>query len=91
MLKINEKVSEGGEVVLEVEGRVIGPWVRELDRSCADVMTRGATLSVDLSSVSFVDARGIELLGRLGTRGVRLVNCSRFVAEQLRAARETHR
>jgi anti-anti-sigma regulatory factor len=91
MLKIDETPVREGTVVLKLEGRVIGPWVEELERSCAEVMTRGMALTLDLSAVSFVDRRGIALLARLGTRGVVLLHCPRFVAEQLRGWTETER
>jgi hypothetical protein len=91
MLKINENVSQDGGIVLDVEGRVIGPWVDELDRSCAGALARGVTVALDLACVSFVDHRGIALLDRLGARDVTLVNCPRFVAEQLQAWAEGHR
>ena len=71
--------------VLDLEGQLIGPWVRELDRVCEPILARGAGLSLDLSSVSFVSREGVELLWRLRDRQTRLLNCSRFVAEQLQA------
>ena len=70
---------------LRLEGRVIGPWVDELRRSCEPVLDRGARLSLDLSDVSFVDRDGVELFRSLQKRQVMLLNCSGFVAEQLRA------
>ena len=70
--------------MLDLEGQVIGPWVQELDRVCEPILARGAGLSLDLSSVSFVSREGAELLWRLRDRHTRLLNCSRFVAEQLK-------
>jgi anti-anti-sigma regulatory factor len=58
--------------------------VDELSRSCERILGIGGTLSVDLSEVSFVDRDGVELLQRLRARDVALVNCSPFVAEQLK-------
>jgi hypothetical protein len=47
---------------------------------------RGAELHLDLSTVSFVSREGVDLLSRLRDGHARLLNCSRFVAEQLKAA-----
>jgi anti-anti-sigma regulatory factor len=85
VLKIVLVESRNG-VTLRLEGRVIGPWVEELRRSCDDVLITGARLTLDLSDVSFVDRDGVELFRNLRSRRhVRLSNRSRFVAEQLKA------
>lgn len=84
MLKIESTETTDGRPKLRVEGRVIGPWVVELRRACERALAGTAELTLDLSEVAFVDRDGLELLSNLGQRGVRL-DCSRFVAEQLRA------
>ena len=84
MLKIVRKEGSTETPILDLEGQVIGPWVQELDRLCEPILARGAGLSLDLSSVSFVSREGVELLWRLRDRHTRLLNCSRFVAEQLK-------
>ena len=74
---------------LRLEGRVIGPWVEELRRSCEPVLARGAKLALDLSDVSFVDRDGVELFRSLQNRQVALLNCSGFVAELLKSVGTT--
>jgi hypothetical protein len=69
--------------MLQLEGQIIGPWVEELRRTCDQQLAAGA-LSLDLSHVSFVERRGVELLQSLGARGVPLLRCSPFVTELLR-------
>jgi hypothetical protein len=73
----------GGDAVLRLEGQIIGPWVDELQRTC-DRLLAVRAIVLDLSHVSFVERRGVELLRGLGTRGVPLLHCSPFVAEQLK-------
>ena len=87
MLKIELLQNRQDAVTLELAGRVVGPWVAELNRSCEQALGVGGTLSVDLRGVSFVDREGVELLLRLRRRHVSLINCSPFVAEQLKAGR----
>ena len=84
MLRIQLLDPLDGTATLQLAGRVVGPWVGELSRSCDRILGVGGTLSVDLGGVLFVDRYGVEFLQRLRARDVALVNCSPFVAEQLR-------
>jgi anti-anti-sigma regulatory factor len=85
VLKIELLAKQDGTATLELAGRVVGPWVDELSRSCERILEVGGTLTVDLGGVSFVDRDGVEFLRCLRARAVALVNCSPFVAEQLKA------
>jgi ABC-type transporter Mla MlaB component len=85
MLRIVAAETQDSEAVLSLEGRVIGPWVEELDRSCERILATGAALTLDLAEVAFVDRDGVTLLKRLVDAGVAVVNCPAFVAEQLKA------
>ena len=72
MLKITRR-SEGGTVVIEVEGKLAGPWVKELDqcwRSANTPETR--PVRVDLTAVSFIDEAGEELLRTMHREHVEL-------------------
>lgn len=83
MLRISRIVSSSGEVVLRLEGSLIGPWVDELRRSCTAVCNEGGQLSLDLTEVLFADSAGLALLRTLRKSNVGLVGCSPFLAEQL--------
>jgi len=87
MLKIQRLDLQDGTVALQLAGRIVGPWVGELNRSCERLLDVDGTLSVDLAGVSFADRDGVELLRSLRARHVALFNCSPFVAEQLRGWR----
>jgi len=84
VLRIELLDQKDGTTTLELAGRVVGPWVDELSRSCERILRVGGMLSVDLRAVSFVDRDGVEFLQRLRGQAVALVNCSPFVAEQLK-------
>jgi len=85
MLKIESARTTDGRAKLVIEGRVVGPWVVELELACERELAGAAgELTLDLSEVAFVDRDGLDLLCGLGRRGVRL-DCSTFVAEQLKA------
>ncbi|SRR5579883_1442775 len=75
MLKISVK-HEGTEnrPLLEVEGRLAGPWVSELERCWEEQQrqTPGSGILVRLANVSFVDDTGTELLRKIFRTGAKL-------------------
>lgn len=85
MLRITPLETNRGAVILRVEGRVIGRWADALKLTCERILTSGATLTLDLSGVSFIERGAVELFRNLRERQVNLLNCSIFVAEQLKA------
>lgn len=84
MLRIHLGETANETTTLWLEGRVIGPWVEELRKTCEGILVSGTTLVLDLSNVSFVGREGIELVRTLRNRQVALRNCSPFVVEQLK-------
>ena len=75
MLKISVKDEEPQKhVLLEVEGRLAGPWVQELERSWEAERQKApsADIIVRLSSVSFIDEAGKELLTKIFRAGAKL-------------------
>ena len=83
MLRIWRIESSPGEVILRLEGSLIGPWVNELRRGCAAVCKDGHKLSLDLTEVLFADSKGLVLLRTLRNSNVGLTGCSPLLAEQL--------
>ena len=74
MLKITQQI-KSDIIILVLEGRLTGPWVRELElcwRS-ADGTPQIHPIRVDLSSVTFIDAEGKALLTRMCREGAQLV------------------
>ena len=84
MLRISRIESSPGQVILRLEGRLIGPWVNELRSCCATVCNDGHQLSLDLAEVLFADCKGLALLRTLRKSNVGLVGCSPLLAEQLK-------
>jgi len=77
MLRIT--VQNGEKVqTIKLEGKVVGPWVEELERTCQSVVrSLGAReLHLDLRGVGFVDAKGRGLL-----REMYLRTNARFLAD----------
>ena len=84
MLKISLTEASDKAVTIRLEGRVRGPWVEELRRSCEPLLAKGRRLFLDLTEVSFVDTAGVALCRCLRDRNVTILCCSPFVAEQLK-------
>jgi anti-anti-sigma regulatory factor len=75
MLKISVKNEEPRkQLLLEVEGRLAGPWVEELERSWESERRKASSgdIVVRLSSVTFIDEAGKELLSKIFHAGSRL-------------------
>jgi outer membrane protein len=56
----------------KLEGKLTGPWVRELEQSWAAAKP-GHNLTVDLADVTFIDCAGKSLLARMHESGARLI------------------
>jgi anti-anti-sigma regulatory factor len=72
MLKITIR-PDARSTRLELEGRLVGPWVKELDRcwhTVSDVPP--GDLIVDLTAVTYVDAEGKQLLTSMWQQGAKL-------------------
>jgi len=60
---------------LKLEGRLAGPWVRELEDcwQAARAGQRQRTARVDLSAVTYVDGPGKDLLAVMHSQGAELM------------------
>ncbi len=85
MLKISEP-SLNHTVILKIEGRLVGPWVNELRNACEQQLAIKHSLNLDVADVAFADQAGLNLLLCLRGQGVRLLNGSPFLEEELRSA-----
>lgn len=74
MLKITTQMEAGG-MWFGLEGRLAGPWVKELER-CWRFETesrQNRAVRVDLTSVAFIDEEGKQLLEKMHEEGVEFV------------------
>lgn len=84
MLKISEPAASLA-TTLKLEGRLIGPWVNQLRETCENHLAEARRVQLDLTDLAYADRGGVTLLMKLRARGVELVNCSPFLAEELKA------
>ena len=75
MLRIHIHQRDGA-TSFTLEGRLIGPWVKELEKCWQDAISAEpqSSILVNLATVSFVDSEGKELLTRMRRRRVRLAS-----------------
>lgn len=81
MLKITQTQSALGEIRLRLEGRLVGPWVAELQAATAGLPAQAVQL--DLAGLRFMDSAGLALVLALEKQGVELRNATPFVQELL--------
>ena len=81
MLRITSATREGRTAIL-LEGRLAGRWVEEVERAYPSTIPPPV---LDLSGVTFADARGIAALRRLRGHRAELIGASSFIKELLRA------
>lgn len=90
MLRISVS-SQDGSTRLIVEGKLSGDGVSELDKCWQKTVAAqpAALVSVDLTSVTFADARSLKLLNQMSKEGAQLTGCSllaKSLREQIRNA-----
>lgn len=85
MLKISGS-SVPGRATLQLAGRLAGEWVDELKTASNSARARHKQLILDFADVVFVDRDGAALVRSLVDQGITLINCSPFIAEQLKQA-----
>jgi hypothetical protein len=86
MLRINISAEQQVET-WELEGKLSGDWVKELDRCWKERVPQvGVSLQVQLKAVSYIDAAGKQLLTQMCESGVEIRGCgcmARAVAEEI--------
>ena len=68
--------SEAANTRIVLEGKLAGATVDKLDKCWHEAPDKWSSLLIDLSSVSFIDDRGKQLLKKMHDNGATLVSCS---------------
>jgi len=82
MMRVQKRESDG-QLILEVEGRLVGAFVPELETSWRSEREKdpGRAIAVDLKGVTCVDRSGRYLLLLMHSSGVRLVRAGMAVQD----------
>lgn len=81
MLKISVEESESS-VRLILEGRLVGPWVAEFQRSCQEQDMKFRNLTIDLCGLTGMDTNGQAFLQELFQQGA-VLTCSDVLNQYL--------
>lgn len=84
MLKITKASGNGPNRTIKLEGEILVPWVSAIRSACMKNGRRSMRPVLDLSSVTYADAAGAQLLRELRRKGVEIVSCSGYVQELLK-------
>ena len=73
MLRVT-KCDAAGETSFKLEGKLAGSWVEVMEQCWKQAVAEGAgsRMTVDLNAITYVDARGAELLREMHSSGVGL-------------------
>jgi len=78
MLRITIKKGESSEV-WELEGKLAGEWVSELDRLWKERSPQTRSTEVHLKAVSYIDPAGKQLLAEMRQQGAEIKGCGCMV------------
>lgn len=72
MMRITHAQESDDRITLSLEGSISAEWADLLKRECSRLLQAGASVTLDLAGVDFVDRLGVESLRRLGRDGVEI-------------------
>ena len=91
MLKISNR-SDGATTIFDLEGKLAGPWVDELEHCWQRVVSHDRQVRVVLKTVTFIDAAGKTLLTAMHRQGAELVahGCmTKAIVEEIKGEKKT--
>ena len=80
MLRITRQPIDDSTILLKLEGKLLEPWIEELQRSI-NGFTK--TIKLDLSALTFVDVAGMHVLADLIRNGAIVSACSGYISALL--------
>jgi hypothetical protein len=72
MLKITTQTN-AQRTLLDLEGKLAGPWVEELEICWQQLATADRQVEVALRGVTYIDEKGKDLLAKMHRQGIGLV------------------
>lgn len=79
MLRITNVNESESHATLRVEGQIGSQWVAELERETKRLLQRERRVVLDFAGVKFIGSQGAEMVKRIVTDGVEIVNCSALI------------
>jgi anti-anti-sigma regulatory factor len=84
MLRITTSREDAHGVYLKLEGKIVAQWSALLEDVCEAYLRKGKAISLDCSSVDFIDAAGIAVIRSFPAR-IELTAAPEFLVEMLQS------
>jgi hypothetical protein len=84
MLRITTISANGSPAIVKLEGKLLEPWISELQEACRAARKQDGAATLDLGGLSYIDNPGTIALRDLIRRGVAVTGCSPLVSELLK-------
>lgn len=85
MFRSTEVSEDDHSATLRLDGKLIEPWVSELERLCLHYKNgKNKTVVLDFAGVTFIDDKGVKMLERIKDDKIKIINCSIFIQHVLR-------
>jgi ABC-type transporter Mla MlaB component len=83
MLRITRMAESPTHVTLKLEGRIVSDWVSVVERECLTALQKQRQVVLDLSEVTFIDGRGLEMLRQIASPHLQIINASALIEDLL--------
>ena len=70
-------------MTLRVEGQIVSKWVAELERETKRLLQSERRVVLDFAGVKFIGSQGAEMVKRITTDNVEIINCSALIKDLL--------
>jgi ABC-type transporter Mla MlaB component len=84
MLRITTLNADGSPAIVKLEGKLLEPWISELQEACRAARKQDVSMTLDLAGLSYIDTPGTIALRDLIRRGVSVTGCTPLVSELLK-------
>ena len=84
MLRISKLCENPSGLRLKLEGRIVSEWVSILEEQILECLKKTQKVLLDFSELRFVDKHGVEMLRRMPSEKIEIINCPGFIRELLK-------
>ena len=84
MLRISKLCENPSGLRLKLEGRIVSEWVSILEEQILECLKKNQKVLLDFSELRFVDKDGVEMLRRMPSEKIEIINCPGFIEEFLK-------
>jgi anti-anti-sigma regulatory factor len=80
MIRITETYEDEKKVRLKIDGKIVDPCIWVLEKLCCHyIYEKEKEIILDLEGVTFIDEKGLHMLGGFKDNKIKSVNCSPFI------------